>query len=215
MKLPKDLQEFVALLNAARVRAVLINNVACFKVIRTAVHKNLRLACDKTFEKRSKYVIVGGYAGAFHGWPRFTGDIDIFVGRSPDNAEKNRHNRCQHTTRHHIPDLRNRSGLGNQRATGFMPVGVCQTNDRRNHNKKINALNGCLPAINPSAPSRSAIRSAIPVRRKAFAMYPDRYPVGSDGWNERFALPGRLWSLQMHKLRPLAEPQVSFLLDAY
>ncbi len=35
------------------VRAVLINNVACFKVIRTAVHKNLRLACDKTFEKRS------------------------------------------------------------------------------------------------------------------------------------------------------------------
>ncbi len=40
MKLPKGLREFVALLNAARV----------------------------------KYVIVGGYAVAFHSRPRFTGD---------------------------------------------------------------------------------------------------------------------------------------------
>ena len=54
MKLPKDLREFVALLNAARV----------------------------------KYVIVGGYAVAFHGRPRFTGDIDIFIERSVDNGKK-------------------------------------------------------------------------------------------------------------------------------
>ena len=26
-----------------------------------------------------KYVIVGGYALAFHGAPRFTGDLDVFV----------------------------------------------------------------------------------------------------------------------------------------
>ena len=54
MKLPKDLREFVALLNAARV----------------------------------KYVIVGGYAVAFHGRPRFTGDIDLFIESSVDNGEK-------------------------------------------------------------------------------------------------------------------------------
>jgi len=30
-----------------------------------------------------KYLIVGGYALAFHGAPRYTGDIDIFV--KPDN----------------------------------------------------------------------------------------------------------------------------------
>jgi len=31
------------------------------------------------------YMIVGGYAVAFHGWPRFTGDIDIFYDNSPEN----------------------------------------------------------------------------------------------------------------------------------
>ena len=35
-----------------------------------------------------KYVIVGGYAVAYHGHPRFTGDIDIFVELSQSNAQK-------------------------------------------------------------------------------------------------------------------------------
>lgn len=34
------------------------------------------------------YMIVGGYAVAFHGFPRFTKDIDIFFDASPDNIEK-------------------------------------------------------------------------------------------------------------------------------
>lgn len=34
-----------------------------------------------------KYVIVGGYALAFHGAPRYTGDIDIFVKPEPENAQ--------------------------------------------------------------------------------------------------------------------------------
>jgi hypothetical protein len=54
MKIPKDLREFVALLNADHV----------------------------------KYVIVGGYAVAFHGRPRFTGDIDVFVESSIDNSAR-------------------------------------------------------------------------------------------------------------------------------
>ncbi len=33
-----------------------------------------------------KYVIVGGWAVAFHGCPRFTGDLDFFVEASSDNA---------------------------------------------------------------------------------------------------------------------------------
>lgn len=33
-----------------------------------------------------KYVIVGGWAVAFHGHPRFTGDLDFFVEASSDNA---------------------------------------------------------------------------------------------------------------------------------
>ena len=35
-----------------------------------------------------KYVIVGGYAVAFHGRPRFTGDIDVFVEASDENGRK-------------------------------------------------------------------------------------------------------------------------------
>jgi hypothetical protein len=33
-------------------------------------------------------VIVGAWALAFHGRPRYTGDLDIFVARDNDNAEK-------------------------------------------------------------------------------------------------------------------------------
>jgi hypothetical protein len=34
------------------------------------------------------YVIVGSYALALHGVPRFTGDLDIFVKSDPENAER-------------------------------------------------------------------------------------------------------------------------------
>ena|SRR5215472_6980526 len=33
-----------------------------------------------------KYVVVGAWALAFHGRPRYTGDLDIFVGRDDENA---------------------------------------------------------------------------------------------------------------------------------
>lgn len=35
-----------------------------------------------------KYIIVGAYALAYHGAPRFTGDIDILVHPSHENAQK-------------------------------------------------------------------------------------------------------------------------------
>ena len=35
-----------------------------------------------------EYMIVGSYALAYHGAPRFTGDIDIFVKPSLDNAQR-------------------------------------------------------------------------------------------------------------------------------
>lgn len=35
-----------------------------------------------------QYVIVGGYALAFHGAPRYTGDIDLFVKPDPKNAKQ-------------------------------------------------------------------------------------------------------------------------------
>ncbi len=35
---------------------------------------------------RVEYLIVGAHALAFHGHPRYTGDIDILVRASPENA---------------------------------------------------------------------------------------------------------------------------------
>jgi len=35
-----------------------------------------------------EYMIVGGYALAFYGAPRFTGDLDLFVKPDPDNARR-------------------------------------------------------------------------------------------------------------------------------
>jgi predicted nucleotidyltransferase len=35
-----------------------------------------------------EYLLVGGYAVGYHGYPRATVDMDIWIGRSPETAEK-------------------------------------------------------------------------------------------------------------------------------
>ncbi len=39
-------------------------------------------------ENQVDYMVVGGYAVAFHGFPRFTKDLDIFFSNSLDNIER-------------------------------------------------------------------------------------------------------------------------------
>ena len=51
--LEDDLREFIELLNALKVR----------------------------------YIVVGAFAVAYHGYPRYTADIDLFVERSSENAQ--------------------------------------------------------------------------------------------------------------------------------
>jgi predicted nucleotidyltransferase len=54
------------------------------------------MTLDKDFEDfvvllnkhNVEYMIVGGYALAFHGKPRHTGDLDIWINLSDDNAQK-------------------------------------------------------------------------------------------------------------------------------
>jgi predicted nucleotidyltransferase len=36
---------------------------------------------------RVEYLVVGGYAVGYHGYPRATGDLDIWIALSEDNAE--------------------------------------------------------------------------------------------------------------------------------
>ncbi len=38
--------------------------------------------------KKIDFLIIGGYALALHGYPRFTGDLDIFINNSRDNVSK-------------------------------------------------------------------------------------------------------------------------------
>ena len=35
-----------------------------------------------------EYVIVGAVALAYHGFPRYTGDLDVLVGNSPENTKR-------------------------------------------------------------------------------------------------------------------------------
>jgi hypothetical protein len=35
-----------------------------------------------------EYLVVGGHAVAFHGYPRFTGDIDFLLRPTRENAER-------------------------------------------------------------------------------------------------------------------------------
>lgn len=52
------------------------------------VHPDFRDLLELLNEHAVEYLIVGGYALAFHGAPRFTGDIDVFVRPTPENASR-------------------------------------------------------------------------------------------------------------------------------
>lgn len=36
----------------------------------------------------AEYLIIGGYAVGYHGYPRPTADLDIWISNTPDNAER-------------------------------------------------------------------------------------------------------------------------------
>jgi hypothetical protein len=48
--------------------------------------KDLREFVALLNSRKIKYLLVGGYAVAYHGLPRFTEDIDFLIETSPENA---------------------------------------------------------------------------------------------------------------------------------
>ncbi len=52
------------------------------------LHKDLREFIGLLNSHGVDYLIVGGHAVAFHGYPRFTGDTDFFVRPTAENAER-------------------------------------------------------------------------------------------------------------------------------
>lgn len=53
-----------------------------------SLQKDLREFIESLRAQGVEYVIVGGFALAFHGYPRYTGDLDILVRCSPENAAR-------------------------------------------------------------------------------------------------------------------------------
>lgn len=39
-------------------------------------------------ENKVRYLVIGGYAVAFHGHPRYTKDLDVWIDRTPQNAAR-------------------------------------------------------------------------------------------------------------------------------
>ena len=52
------------------------------------LEKDLREFVELLNSRKVDYIIVGAHAVAFHGHPRYTGDIDLLVMPARDNAER-------------------------------------------------------------------------------------------------------------------------------
>jgi len=52
------------------------------------VQKDFTDLCALLNASGVEYLIVGGYALAFHGAPRFTGDLDLFIRPTTENVAK-------------------------------------------------------------------------------------------------------------------------------
>lgn len=50
--------------------------------------KDFKEFVELLIKNKDEYLIVGGYAVGIHGHPRFTGDLDIWLNPTEENAEK-------------------------------------------------------------------------------------------------------------------------------
>ena len=50
--------------------------------------QDFREFIELLIKNKAEYLIVGGYAVGIHGHPRYTGDLDIWLNPTPQNAEQ-------------------------------------------------------------------------------------------------------------------------------
>jgi len=51
------------------------------------LHKDFRDFLALLAKHNVRHLVVGGYAVAVHGYPRFTGDLDVFIALDPQTAQ--------------------------------------------------------------------------------------------------------------------------------
>ena len=80
-------------------------------------------------ENGIEYMIVGGYAVAYHGYPRFTKDIDLFFHLTSDNALRLRQALVKFGFREEDLPLDGFTTSGNVLTFGIAPVRVDMLNE--------------------------------------------------------------------------------------
>ncbi|MBN8460723.1 MAG: nucleotidyltransferase [Verrucomicrobia bacterium] len=53
-----------------------------------AIHRDFKECIELLLSHGVEFLVIGGYAVAAHGRPRYTGDIDFFIRKSPENARR-------------------------------------------------------------------------------------------------------------------------------
>jgi hypothetical protein len=73
---------------------------------------------------RVEYMIVGGYAVAFHGFPRFTKDLDIYFNAATENVQRLRQTLIDFGFREDSVQSEALAALGNVIVIGAAPVRI-------------------------------------------------------------------------------------------
>lgn len=61
---------------------------ASFEETRPPTVEDLAKLCEELNKEKVKYILIGGFAMIYHGLPRATEDIDLFVDSSSENVER-------------------------------------------------------------------------------------------------------------------------------
>jgi hypothetical protein len=88
------------------------------------IHRDFKEFIELFLSHQVEFMVIGGYAVAAHGRPRYTGDIDFFVRKSTDNAKKIV--TALHEFFGPLPEIREENFLNDDRMSqfGFEPLRI-------------------------------------------------------------------------------------------
>jgi len=85
---PDDIEFWIKKTPQQRLEALYILRTRYINLFLNGIGSDFREFIQLLNENNVEYIVVGGYAVAVHGFPRYTGDIDFWVKPTKPNAEK-------------------------------------------------------------------------------------------------------------------------------
>lgn len=52
------------------------------------IHNEFNEFLQLLIKEKVEFLLIGGFAVAFHGYVRYTGDMDVWINATPENASK-------------------------------------------------------------------------------------------------------------------------------